>query len=61
MHDPNTIEAERRINEAAMLLASAIRLGGRGDYARSAMSAAVREGAEQLAQDTIEEFEERKR
>ena len=52
----NEIEAERRIHKAASLLASAIRLGADPRYARITIFAAVALGAEQLAQDTIEEF-----
>jgi len=50
-------EAERRVYEAASKLASAIRLGADPAHARTTILGAVRLGAEQLAQDTVEEFE----
>ena len=57
--DPNQQEAKRRIDQAASILASAIRLGGDPLYAKRAMSSAVALGAEQYAEDTIEDYEGR--
>lgn len=50
----NQFEAESRVHEAASILASAIRLGAEGGDARLAMDEAIKEGAKQLMQDTIE-------
>lgn len=52
-------EARRRVDDAAAKLASAIRLGVDPLYARRAIDSAVRQGAEQLAEDTIEAWEAR--
>lgn len=50
------LEAQRRVERAAAILASAIRLGADPETAAVAMRAAVREGAEQLAEDTVEAY-----
>jgi thiazole synthase ThiGH ThiG subunit len=50
-------EARRRIDEAASLVRSAIRLGGDPEYVAKAMRTAVAWGAEQYAEDTMEAFE----
>jgi len=55
--DANTSEANRRIRQASNLISSAIRLGADPtDVARS-VRIAVEVGAEQLANDVIEDYE----
>jgi hypothetical protein len=50
-------EAQRRVDEAASILRSAIRLGADPERASRAMASAVREGAEELAEDTVNTYE----
>lgn len=57
MIDPDLSEANRRIRQAANLIASAIRLGADPRDVARAVSSAVREGAERYAADVIEDYD----
>jgi len=57
MMDANTAEANRRIRQAANLIASAIRLGADARDVVAAVRSAVAEGAEQYAADVIEDYD----
>jgi hypothetical protein len=56
MSDNTQLEARRRIDQAADLIRSAIRLGGDPEYVARAVRTAVSHGAEQYADDTAEAY-----
>lgn len=54
-------EAMRRIDRAASIVESAIRLGGDPVYVVRAMRSAVSKGAEEHAADVVEDYERAER